>query len=262
MQLENSFTVPVGVDEAWETLLDLPTVAPCMPGATLTEVNGDEFKGTVKVKLGPINLTYRGEGRFLQKDVESRRVVIEANGRDSRGSGTAAATVTATLKPDGDSTQVDVVTDLKVTGRPAQFGRGVMADVSGKLLGQFADCLAGKLAGGETDAPAASSEPPVGAPSTEASAESSAQASVVAADGGRPTPSPSPGATPLAPRVSSPPVVGVAPVPTGSRDGEVEPIDLFEVAGVGAYARKVAPLAAAFLVGGLAVWLFDRLRRR
>lgn len=149
MKLEHTFTVPVPVERAWEVLLDLPRIAPCMPGATLTGVEGDEFTGTVKVKLGPIGLTYSGKGRFVERDEAARRVVVEATGRDTRSAGTAGATITATLAGQGEETLVDVVTDLTVTGKPAQFGRGMISDVSAKLLGQFADCLAGKLS--ETD---------------------------------------------------------------------------------------------------------------
>jgi carbon monoxide dehydrogenase subunit G len=154
MRLEHDFTVPVPADEAWRVLLDLPRVAPCMPGATLTGVEGDAFTGTVKVKLGPIGLTYRGKGRFVERDEAAHRVVIEASGKDSRSAGTAKATVTATLTDQGARTGVAVVTDLTVTGKPAQFGRGMISDVSGKLIGQFADCLASELA-----APSASSAP-------------------------------------------------------------------------------------------------------
>jgi carbon monoxide dehydrogenase subunit G len=145
MRLDHNFTVPVPVDEAWQVLLDVPRIAPCMPGAALTEFDGDTFAGTVKVKLGPIGLTYRGTGRFVERDEAARRVVIEASGRDTRAAGTAAATVTATLVAEGDSTRVEVGTDLTVTGKPAQFGRGMLADVSGKLIGQFAACLAETL---------------------------------------------------------------------------------------------------------------------
>src|SRR6266542_5346765 len=137
MRLEHSFTVPVPVDTAWDALLDLPRVVPCMPGATLTGVEGDTFTGTVKVKLGPIGLTYRGKGRFVARDEAARRVVIEASGRDTRSAGTASATVTADLTAEGDGTRADVVTDLTVTGRPAQVGRGMLSDVAAKLIGQF-----------------------------------------------------------------------------------------------------------------------------
>jgi carbon monoxide dehydrogenase subunit G len=162
VQLEHSFTVPVGIDDAWRVLLDIELIAPCMPGAAIDSVDGDEFTGTVKVKLGPIGLTYKGKASFIEKDEAAHRAVIDARGRDSRGNGTANAKVTATLTESSGSTRVDVLTDLDITGKPAQFGRGVMADVGNKLIGQFADCLAGKLTDGATPAAAqaAPSEPP------------------------------------------------------------------------------------------------------
>src|SRR5437879_11534788 len=113
-----------------------------MPGASLDSVDGDNFTGTVKVKLGPISLTYKGKASFIEKDAAAHRAVIDARGRDARGNGTATAKVTATLTEDGSSTKVDVTTDLDITGKPAQFGRGVMVDVGNTLIGQFADCLA------------------------------------------------------------------------------------------------------------------------
>lgn len=158
MQLEHSFTVPVGVDEAWRALLDIEQVAPCMPGATLDSVDGDEFTGGVKVRVGPIALQYRGKASFVEKDDAAHRAVIDAQGRDTRGNGTAAAKVSTSLLADGDQTRVDVVTELSVTGKPAQFGRGVIVDVSNKLIGQFAECLAKRLSGAPdpaTEAPAA-----------------------------------------------------------------------------------------------------------
>ena len=154
MQLEHSFTVAVGVNDAWRVLLDIERVAPCMPGAVLDSVDGDDFTGTVKVRVGPIGLTYKGKARFIEKDEAAHRAVIDAQGRDARGNGTAAARVAARLRASGDTTRVDVVTDLNITGKPAQFGRGVMADVGNKLIGQFADCLAGQLAAGAAEAPA------------------------------------------------------------------------------------------------------------
>ncbi|HEV7870109.1 MAG TPA: SRPBCC domain-containing protein [Modestobacter sp.] len=149
MQLENSFTVPVPIDEAWRVLMDIERIAPCMPGAALDSVTGDEFTGRVKVKLGPINLTYQGKASFVERDEAAHRAVIDARGKDQRGNGTAAAIVTATLAGEGSVTRVDVLTDLNITGRPAQFGRGVMTDVGNKLLGQFADKLSAQLASGD-----------------------------------------------------------------------------------------------------------------
>src|SRR4051812_19225807 len=127
-----------------------------MPGAALDSVTGDDFTGRVKVKLGPINLTYQGKASFVEKDETAHKAVIDARGKDQRGNGTAAAVVTATLRPEGgDATRVDVLTDLNITGRPAQFGRGVMTDVGNKLLGQFADKLAAQLGAGEPEPSAA-----------------------------------------------------------------------------------------------------------
>jgi carbon monoxide dehydrogenase subunit G len=145
MDLEHSFTVPVGVDAAWSEFQDIASVAECFPGATVTEVEGDSFTGSVKVKLGPIALTYNGSGTFTEKDASAHRFVVDAKGKDRRGNGTAGATVTLTMAADGDSTDVHVRTDLSITGKPAQFGRGVMQDVSDKLLGQFVACLEQRL---------------------------------------------------------------------------------------------------------------------
>jgi carbon monoxide dehydrogenase subunit G len=155
VQLENSFTVPVPIDEAWRVLLDIERIAPCMPGAALDTVDGDDFTGRVKVKLGPINLTYQGKASFIEKDEAAHKAVIDARGKDQRGNGTAAAVVTAKLAAEGAITRVDVLTDLNITGRPAQFGRGVMTDVGNKLLGQFADKLAAQLGEGDAQGDAA-----------------------------------------------------------------------------------------------------------
>ena len=171
MQLEHSFTVPVGVDEAWAVLLDIERVAPCMPGAAVDSVDGDDFTGTVKVKLGPIGLTYKGKASFVEKDEAAHKAVIRAQGRDARGNGTAAATVSAVLVADGDSTKVVVTTDLDITGRPAQFGRGVMVDVGNKLIGQFAECLAGQLTDGDGRNAEAAADAPTAELPTAAAAE-------------------------------------------------------------------------------------------
>jgi carbon monoxide dehydrogenase subunit G len=167
VELQHSFSVPVDVDRAWAVLVDIEQVAPCMPGAALDTVDGDEFTGSVKVRLGPIGITYKGKARFVEKDQVAHRAVIDAQGKDARGNGTASATVTATLHPQDDGTRVEVNTDLAITGKPAQFGRGVMVDVGNKLIGQFADCLAGKLAkpaGPAADGPAAAAPAAVSGP--------------------------------------------------------------------------------------------------
>lgn len=225
MQLEHEFTVPVPIDRAWEVLLDVETVAPCMPGASLDTVDGDSFTGKVKVKVGPITVAYAGNASFLEKDAAAHRAVVEAKGRETRGSGTAAATVTAQMTDEGGSTRVNVLTDLAITGKPAQFGRGVMNDVGNKLIGQFADCLASTIAEGGAA--------PSGEEASAASASadrSSPRAAARAAEGAtqdRPTP---------------------------------EAIDLLDVAG-GSVAKRLAPVAALVVVIAI-VWALLRRRRR
>ncbi len=146
MELKHEFTVPATLDETWAAFNDIESVAACFPGASVTSVEGDTFQGSCKVKLGPIALVYNGSGTFVEKDESAHRMVIDAKGKDKRGNGTAGAHVTATMTDAGSgSTRVEVLTDLAITGKPAQFGRGVMQDVSDKLLGQFTDCLEQKV---------------------------------------------------------------------------------------------------------------------
>ncbi|MFD7602907.1 SRPBCC family protein [Streptomyces mirabilis] len=145
MELHHEFTVPVPVDDAWRALLDVERIAPCMPGATVDDYDGKTVTGSVKVKVGPITVTYRGTAVFEEQDESAHRMVLIANGKETRGQGTARATVTGTLAERDGGTAVSVRTDLTVTGRPAQFGRGVMAEVGDKLVGQFAECLARRL---------------------------------------------------------------------------------------------------------------------
>lgn len=276
MQLTHSFRIPVPVEEAWTVLRDIERVAPCMPGATIDSVDGDDFTGGVKVKVGPISMTYKGEASFVDVDDANHRASIEARGRDVRGSGTARATVKAELRDLGDETEVTLVTDLAVTGKPAQFGRGVMADVGGKLVDQFAQCLSTKLGAGETEQPmaatttngsgpatadAAGSSPPPAAPpgAAEGSAAPLATPKLGAAgtaDAGaaqRTGPAEPAGSTPspaAAPRADS------APRPPAS---EPEAIDLFELAG-GSLARRLGPAVGA-LAALLALWALVRGRR-
>ncbi|WP_405865255.1 SRPBCC family protein [Streptomyces sp. NBC_00005] len=145
MELNHEFTVPVPVDDAWQTLLDIERIAPCMPGATVEEYDGKTVTGSVKVKVGPITVTYKGTAVFEEQDETAHRMVLIASGRETRGQGTARATVTGTLTEGEGGTAVSVRTDLTVTGRPAQFGRGVMAEVGDRLVGQFATCLSERL---------------------------------------------------------------------------------------------------------------------
>ncbi|MFL6078724.1 MAG: SRPBCC family protein, partial [Ornithinibacter sp.] len=160
MELTHDFTVPATIDDAWATFMDLERVGSCFPGATITSVDESGFAGTVKVKLGPIALQYTGSGQFLERDDAAHRAVIEAKGKDKRGNGTAGATVTVQLAPSGAGTRIDVTTDLAITGKPAQFGRGVMQDVSDKLLQQFVQCIEGQFAPDEPAAPAGQQAPP------------------------------------------------------------------------------------------------------
>ena len=224
MELQHSFSVPVDVDQAWAVLVDIEQVAPCMPGAALDTVDGDEFSGSVKVRLGPIGLTYKGKARFVEKDEVAHRAVIDAQGKDARGNGTASATVTATLHPQDDGTRVEVNTDLAITGKPAQFGRGVMADVGNKLIGQFADCLAGKLA-------------KVGKPAA------------------------GPAEQPAAPDSAPQPAAGQAvsgPTSPEAPAEDVAPIDLMASAGP-AVLKRLAPVA--LLLAGLVLVISLRRRR-
>jgi carbon monoxide dehydrogenase subunit G len=148
VELINEFRVPVPANQAWDVLTDVERVAPCIPGAQLLSVDGDDFTGAVKVKVGPITVSYKGNASFKEKDKAAQRVVIKADGKETRGSGNAAALVTAQLKGDGDATSVVITTDLTISGKAAQFGRGVLADVAGNLIGQFAKRLEADLLGG------------------------------------------------------------------------------------------------------------------
>ncbi len=178
MELQNSFTVPSDIDTAWRTLLDVEKVAPCMPGATLESVDGDDMTGKVKVKLGPVSMTYNGKATFVSRDEATHTAVIEGTGKESRGTGTATAHVTTALVAEGDVTRVDVTTDLTITGKAAQFGRGVMQDVAGRIIDQFAANLATVLGATEDDAP----EPVAGEASATEGAAAPAPPKLVVAD--------------------------------------------------------------------------------
>ncbi len=253
MKLENRFTVPVPVDEAWQVLLDVERIAPCMPGATLTSVDGDAFEGKVKVKVGPINLTYGGKARFVSKDDAAHVAVIDGSGKETRGTGTAKALITCRLLDKGATTDVEVDTDLNVTGKPAQFGRGVLADVSSKLVDQFAACLSDEIRSGTP------SVPPAGGASVDgALAAAEGTGTPVEAEDLMPTPD-------AADRPAVSPVAPVAPAPGPSSPGPSSPgpsspepravaprqsaeaIDLLGTAGAPVL-KRVAPL-----LGGLAV---------
>lgn len=246
MQLEHEFSVPVTIDEAWKVLLDVERLAPCMPGAVLDEIRGDEFDGRVKIKVGPITVTYGGTAGFIEKDLENRRLVIKASGRDAKGGGTAAATITAVLKEAGEQTQINVSTDLAITGRPAQFGRGVMIDVSNKLLGQFTDCLSAQMSGVE---PAAEAAPAETAPATDSAA--GAAVDTAASNGAAaPTATAAGGTTATAASGGS---VAAGRVPRS----EPEAIDLLDAAGAPVL-KRLAPVAAVIALVALVLGLRRR----
>ena len=170
MELSHRFTVPIGVEETWAHFNDIASVAECFPGAQVTEADESSFAGSVKVKLGPIALLYNGSGTFIEKDEAAHRFVVDAKGKDKRGNGTAGAKVTVVMTDADGSTDVSVDTDLAITGKPAQFGRGVMQDVSDKLLGQFVACLEQRLAAPEPDPEPVAAAAPESAPSPSAAA--------------------------------------------------------------------------------------------
>lgn len=147
MRLEHEFTLPIPPEKAWETLLDIPRVARCMPGATLDRSEGDEFSGRVTLKVGPLRMAYRGDARITEKDATARRLVITAVGKEAKGAGTAEATVTVSLHADAAGTRAEILTDLALTGRAAQFGRGLVNEVGGTVIGQFADRLSHEMSG-------------------------------------------------------------------------------------------------------------------
>ena len=244
MQLEHHFTVPVPVGQAWEVLLDVERVAPCMPGATVESFDGETIEGRVKVKVGPIQVTYAGTAKFTEKDEAARRAVIEASAKEARGAGTANATITAVLTGSGSSTDVTVTTDLQITGKPAQFGRGVMVEVGNKLLGRFADCLAGELGSGSgaTTSPAAVPDEAAGAPASPAASTvgSDRQAAAAAKDISASTSAPAPQATPVPPSLRRIPA------------GDDEAIDLLDAAGVPVLKRLLPVVGAVVLL--LVVW--------
>lgn len=148
MHLAHRFTLPAHLDVVWPVFNSLDLISPCFPGATVTEMNGDEFAGTVTVKFGPVTLRYAGGGTFTTRDVHARKIVVKAQGSDGRGNGTATTTVTATFKALLDQTEVSVETDLGITGKPAQLGKGVITDVSNRLLDQFVTCISARFEDG------------------------------------------------------------------------------------------------------------------
>jgi carbon monoxide dehydrogenase subunit G len=295
VKLENSFTIDAPVEKAWQALNTPQKVAPCFPGATLTSYEGDSFSGTVKVKLGPIAMTYKGKGTYVSRDEAAHEVVIDATGRDSRGNGTASAKVTAALAADGpDKTAVTMVTDMTITGKPAQFGRGVISDLADKIIGQFSACVAQKLGAEEAAVPAAPSStagseaisdaptaparpaptPPVPAAGSEAISDSVPErAATSATNGAAPTEAPTTTAvgapaptdmtapepataTPVTPATTA--VRTPAAAPTGPVRSEVDAIDLLDSAG-GPVVKRLLPVAGGVALLVLVVLIVRRL---
>ena len=216
MELVHDFTVKAPIDKAYATLTDVERIAPCLPGAQLTEVEGDTYRGLVKVKVGPITAQYKGTAKLAEVDEAGRRIVIDAAGRDTRGQGNAKATIVVTMQAEGAGTKVDVATDLSVTGKVAQFGRGVLADVSSKLMGQFVENL-------ERD--------------------------VLTTAGGGDT-SHAGGPYEQAFESVAPQITHEIAAPSGPRTvdhPEAKPVDLFEVAG-GSVGKRLVPIGIAALV--------------
>lgn len=273
MELTNDFRVALPVEQAWEVLTDLERIAPCMPGAQLQEIEGDEHRGVVKIKVGPITAQYKGQAVFLDRDAVNHVAVLRAEGRETRGQGNANATITAVLTADGDGTAVSIVTDLTVTGRVAQFGRGVLADVSAKLLDQFVDSLERMVL---ADQPAAAASPKAGA-STPASKGASAGPASAKSAAKRPAPTeaaaPSAAASEIpaevAPAEVAPAVETEAAGPTAAESAparpavrkvdspDPEPVNLFDAAG-SPVAKRVGPILAAVAV----LWLLKKLLSR
>jgi uncharacterized protein len=265
VELSNEFVVPVKIDEAWGLLTDVELIAPCMPGAELQEIDGEEYRGVVKVKVGPITAQYKGKATFVEKDDTAHKAVLRAEGRDTRGQGNANATITATLESEGDGTRVKVVTDLSITGRAAQFGRGVMADVSTKLLGQFVDCLeknvlgAGAAAVGEAAPETREAPAEVGAGRAAAGGGGAAPAAPATREpGGASDAALAAGMSGTNGSKSAEPASAVSSGPRQVVSRPAEPVDLLGTAGSPVIKRLLPALAGALL----AFLIGRRLRRR
>jgi carbon monoxide dehydrogenase subunit G len=234
MKIDNSFTVSVPVERAWEVLTDLEGVSLCLPGARVTGVEGEVYKGEVRVKVGPVVSEYAGTAQFIEKDDALHRAVINAKGRDSRGAGNASALITMQLRADGDHTAATVDTDMKISGKIAQLGGGMIKDVSEKLLGQFVECLEAKFATAE----------PSGAPVTPPTPESPSAIPTVE--------------TPAATPTSKSPVATAPPPPTRQQPESAPPLDLMALAG-GTVAKRFLPvLLAVVVVVAIVVYLIVR----
>jgi hypothetical protein len=249
MRIDNEFTVGAPVDEAWTVLTDIERIAPCMPGAQLTGSDGDVHSGKVKIKVGPVVAQYAGTVRFAEKDDAAHRAVIDAKGRDTRGAGNASAMITAELREDGGRTRVTVATDLKISGKLAQFGSGMIKEVSTKLLTQFVDCLETKLAaespdGAGTGSPAAPAPP--GQEPVRQTAPNGADPAGSAAPGNPNGAEPASGAASAAEpgRTATEAAAGSG---GAAADDDAAPLDLMAVAGGSIY-KRVIPVAIVLVV--------------
>ena len=253
MEMDHSFTVPVSPDRAWEVLLDVERIAPCMPGASVDEFDGEVVTGRIKVKVGPVSLTYRGTAKFTERDADARHIVLEASGKETRGAGTASATVQASLEPepDGQATKVSMHTTMNVTGRPAQFGRGVMVEVGGKLVEQFAQNLRQLIT---SDGAADSAEAGAGGTAT---AEEGADADP--SPGDQTSTSTSAASSPVAASAPSAPVTSTASAPAAA--AQADSINLVRLVGP-AILKRVIPVAAGLAVLALLGRRFRHLFRR
>jgi len=248
MEMDHSFEVPVPPERAWDVLLDVERIAPCMPGASVDEFDGEVVTGRIKVKVGPVSLTYRGTAKFTERDPDARVILLEASGKETRGAGTASATVRATLEPEsgGEGTTASMHTTMNVTGRPAQFGRGVMIEVGSKLVEQFAQNLRQLIA---EDGAAG------GNAAATATAEADASAGQAAAEATG-TPQDGPGSTQPSPVV---PAAATTATPTAQPPAaSADSINLVKLVGP-SLLKRVIPVAVA--AAGLALlgrWLFRR----
>ncbi len=293
MELDHSFTVPVPPDQAWDVLLDVQKIAPCMPGAQVDSVEGDDVTGRMKVKVGPVSLTYKGMASFKDRDAAERSILVEASGKEMRGAGTASATVRAALSPENgsgdESTLVTMHTTLNVTGRPAQFGRGVIAEVGSRLIDKFADNLAQQLGGGAAaeapvasvaalaaSAPAAAAAATAGAPAVAPPSAAEETGTGAAAGAGE---TPGTGKAPAAPPAAATPVpVPPAAAPQATVRTEPEPatpaepepatapdqedsLNLLSLVGP-VIVKRLAPVVGAAVAAGLIAWGVRRIVRR
>src|ERR1035441_8687323 len=275
MELDHSFTVPVPPDRAWHVLLDVERIAPCMPGATVEEFDGKVVTGRIKVKVGPASPAYRGTAKFTERDPDARVVVVDASGKETRGAGTASAAVRASLEPAGDGTQVLIHTTMNVTGRPAQFGRGVIAEVGGKLVEKFAQNLAQMISDGGQAAPdsagssaadgtaadgTAADGGAVDGAAAQSNAEGNGTGTVSAGRVATATTETGPGSTqPVAvvrSAVSTAPAPAPAPAPAHNEDS----VNLVRLVGP-AILKRVLPIAAAAAILALLGRRFRHLRR-